>query len=64
VALGNAQVANLLLLGAYIETTRVVSPEAIDRVLENRLAGRGREQLLTLNKRALREGMKAARDPA
>jgi 2-oxoglutarate ferredoxin oxidoreductase subunit gamma len=64
VALGNAQVMNLLLLGAYLETTRVLSPEAIDNVLENRLAGRGREQLLALNKRALREGMKAARDPA
>jgi 2-oxoglutarate ferredoxin oxidoreductase subunit gamma len=64
VALGNAPVMNLLLLGAYIETTRVLNPEAIDKVLENRLAGRGREQLLALNKHALREGMKAARDPA
>lgn len=64
VALGNAQVMNLLLLGAYLEATRVLSPEAIDSVLESRLAGRGREQLLALNKRALREGMKAARDPA
>jgi len=66
VALGNAQVANLLLLGAYVEMTRavsstpVVSPEAIDRVLEQRLAGR--EQILDLNRRALREGMDAARD--
>jgi len=64
VALGNAQVANLLLLGAYLEKTRVIDPEAIDGVLEKRLAGRGREQLLALNKQALRDGMRVARDTA
>lgn len=64
VALGNAQVGNLFLLGAYLEATQVISLGAIDRVLEKRMASRGREQLLALNKRALREGMKLARDAA
>jgi len=57
VSLGNPQVANLVLLGMYLGLTGAVSPGAIDFVLEKRLAGRGREKLLDLNKRALREGV-------
>ena len=62
VAMGNVQVANLILLGAYLETTRVIDPEAIDAVLQKRLAGR--KQLLALNRQALREGMRAVGDIA
>ena len=47
-----------------MEATQVISLGAIDRVLEKRMASRGREQLLALNKRALREGMELARDAA
>jgi len=44
------------------ERILVQGNEAIDRVLEKRLAGRGREQLLALNKQALRDGMRAVGD--
>lgn len=62
VALGSAQVGNLFLLGAYLEVTKVVSPQSIDKALEKELAIRGREQLLALNKKALREGMRLAKE--
>lgn len=64
IALGNVQVANFFLFGAYLETTRVIDSGAIDEALEKRMSGRGREQLLALNKQVLREGMKLAREAA
>jgi len=62
VALGNPQVSNLFLLGAYLEAGKVISPEAIEGVLEKRLSDRGQEELLSINKRALREGMSLAKE--
>ncbi len=53
--LGDSRVANLIFLGAYLEATKTLPLEAIEVVLEKRLAG-AREALLLLNKKALREG--------
>ena len=54
--LGQIQAANMVLLGAYLEVTKVVSLEAIEDELERRLASR--ESLLEANRKALREGAK------
>lgn len=57
--LGNMSVANLVMLGAYIEGTGVLPLEAIEAALDKRMAGTRREDMLPLNKSALREGAKA-----
>lgn len=54
--LGNTQVANLILLGAYIEATGVLPINQIEAALDKRLLGTRRENLLPLNKKALHEG--------
>lgn len=56
--MGSAQVANLVLLGAYLEKTKAVSLDLIDKALDQRLTGGRRESYLPLNKKALREGAK------
>lgn len=56
--MGNAQVANLILLGAYLEATRVVSIASVEKALEKRMLGTRREALLSLDKEALKEGSK------
>jgi 2-oxoglutarate ferredoxin oxidoreductase subunit gamma len=57
--IGSGRVANLILLGAYLEATQALPLEAIEETLGERARGRGAEvweTLLPLNKKALREG--------
>jgi 2-oxoglutarate ferredoxin oxidoreductase subunit gamma len=54
--LGNMAVANLVLLGAYLEATKVLPLETVEATLEERMAGGRRQDMLSLNKAALREG--------
>lgn len=56
---GDGQVANLVLLGAYLEKTKVLPISAVEEELASKLAGR-KEALLKLNKIALEEGARAA----
>ena len=53
--LGNARVANMVLLGAYLEITKVVK---VDSILEAfiKVYGRHKEHLLVLNKKAIEMG--------
>jgi 2-oxoglutarate ferredoxin oxidoreductase subunit gamma len=51
--LGNKQVANIVILGALVETTRIVSPKAIRKAIALHIAKRFR----ALNLKALRIGM-------
>ena len=51
--LGNKQVANIVILGALVETTHIVSPKAIQKAIALHIAKRFR----TLNLKALRMGM-------
>jgi len=53
--LGNARVANMVLLGAYLEITKVVK---VDSILEAfiKVYGRHKEHLLALNNKALEMG--------
>ena len=53
--LGDKRAANLVFLGAYLEITKAVPLEKIEEVLEGRMKG-GKEAMLSLNKKALREG--------
>jgi len=54
--MGNVQVANLILLGAYLEATRAVPIDAVEQALEMRMRGTRRAALFSLNKEALKEG--------
>ncbi len=54
--LGDSRVANFVFLGAYLKATEAVSLELIEEALEKRLAGGKWDALLSLDKRALREG--------
>jgi len=58
IEMGDRRVANLILLGAYLEDTKVLPLEAIEAQLEKQLAGKRGEAILPLNKQALREGAK------
>ena len=53
--LGNARVANMVLLGAYLEITKVVKVDSILKAFI-KVYGSHREHLLPLNKKALEMG--------
>jgi 2-oxoglutarate ferredoxin oxidoreductase subunit gamma len=53
---GSLQAANLILLGAYIQLIKDVPIEHVEQVLQKKFAGK--EQSLSLNINALREGAK------
>ncbi len=57
--LGNERMANMVLLGALIEATGVVSMSSIVAALEENLPER-RRHLLDINKRALERGVQVA----
>jgi len=59
-ALGNAKMLNVIMLGALIGCTEVVSLEAVEGALESHLPERHRH-LLALNKAALQRGLEIAR---
>lgn len=54
--MGSTQVSNLLLLGAYLAETKVLSIEAVEATLENTLKENKKEKLIPLNIEALRCG--------
>jgi 2-oxoglutarate ferredoxin oxidoreductase subunit gamma len=61
IELGDLQVANMVLLGAYAGKVESVPIGMIERALTKRFAGTRRESLLELNKKAVREGNLLAR---
>ena len=54
--LGNLKVANMIMLGAYIELTHVFEKEAIYKVFEKIFTGE-KAKLIELNKKAIEAGM-------
>ncbi|MCP4683373.1 MAG: 2-oxoacid:ferredoxin oxidoreductase subunit gamma [Desulfobacterales bacterium] len=56
VELGNTQVANMVLLGAYVKKAGSVPIELLEDVVTKRFEGTRYESLLELNKKAIREG--------
>ncbi len=60
VALGNLQVANMVLLGAYVGKAGSAPLEMLESALTKRFKGSRRESLLELNKEAVRKGAELA----
>ncbi len=61
VDLGDLQVANMVLLGAYVGKAESVPIGMLERALTKRFKGSRRESLLDLNKKAVRKGNEFAR---
>ncbi len=59
--IGNLKVQNMVMLGAYIEVAKTVSVESVFKALEYKMTGK-KAALLDLNKKAVEEGMKLARE--
>lgn len=55
VELGNPKVANIVMLGAYLELTKVVKPETVIKALK-KIFGEAKAHLITLNEGALKRG--------
>jgi 2-oxoglutarate ferredoxin oxidoreductase subunit gamma len=62
-AIGNDRVANMVALGALLETTRLVRPDSVVESLRKALPAH-RHNLIPLNQDALRRGMELARNGA
>jgi 2-oxoglutarate ferredoxin oxidoreductase subunit gamma len=62
VALGDLQVMNMILLGAYVGKAQSVPIGMLERALTNRFKGSRRESLLDLNKKAVRRGNELAKN--
>lgn len=57
--LGNAKVANMIMLGAYLEIANPVSFDSIEETLKKVFGGK--PQVIPMNKDAIKKGMDAAR---
>jgi len=55
IKLGNPKVANMVIMGAYLELTHLFSEEAIVKVLK-KLLGKGKEHLIDINIEAIKAG--------
>lgn len=58
---GNPKVANMVMLGAYLALTGVVSTESVVETLK-KVYGAGKEHFIPLNQKALEEGAEAIRN--
>ncbi|GAU77141.1 2-oxoacid:acceptor oxidoreductase family protein [Fusibacter sp. 3D3] len=56
--LGNSRVANMVMLGAYLELTKTVEVDSVMKAL-NKIFGEGKAHLLDVNRAALEKGAKA-----
>lgn len=59
--LGNSRVANMVMLGAYLEKTKVVSPDSIIESLKEVL-GSSKAHLIPVNQEALKRGAQLVKD--
>jgi 2-oxoglutarate ferredoxin oxidoreductase subunit gamma len=55
VELGNVKAANMVMLGAYIELTKIVKPESVIKAL-TKIFGTAKAHLIPLNEEALKKG--------
>jgi 2-oxoglutarate ferredoxin oxidoreductase subunit gamma len=58
--LGNARVANMVMLGAYIELTKAVKVESLHKALQ-KVFGGNKAHLIEINEKALERGAEAVR---
>ena len=61
VEMGDLQVANMVLLGAYVGKAGSVPVETLEEALDTKFKGSRRESLLELNKKAVRKGAELAK---
>lgn len=61
--LGEPLTTNFVLMGAYLEVTKVLSFERIGELIEKKLKGTARAHMQELNIKALREGAKFVATP-
>ena len=54
--MGNPKVLNIIMLGAYVAATKVLKPEAIEKMIETMFAG-PKAKFIPLNIEAFRRGM-------
>lgn len=59
---GNPQVASLVILGCFVEWTRILRKEAFPPALEEMISPKVREKFLPLNLAALEEGIRYAQE--
>jgi 2-oxoglutarate ferredoxin oxidoreductase subunit gamma len=58
--LGNAKAANMVMLGAYLELTKSVSPDSVISALK-KIFGESKAHLIPLNEDALKKGAQSVR---
>lgn len=58
--LGSAQLANFVLLGAFVERTKQLSFDTLESTIEQTLVQEGKQRYLALNLEALRRGRELA----
>ena len=58
VELGNSRVANMVMLGAYLELTKIVEVDSVMKALK-KIFGEGKAHLLDVNQVALQKGAEA-----
>lgn len=61
--LGNAKVANMIMLGAYLELTKAVEVDSVLKAFV-KVFGESKADLVPLNKEALQKGAEAVKKPA
>ncbi|MEA1884405.1 MAG: 2-oxoacid:acceptor oxidoreductase family protein [Thermotogota bacterium] len=57
--IGNLKVANMVVLGAYIEAAKIITLDAVKKALEKKLTGK-KAKLLQMNIEAIKRGMQVA----
>ena len=60
IELGSAQLANLVLLGAFLARAHAMPLELVETTIEQMLVSEGRQRLVATNREALRRGFSAA----
>jgi len=55
--IGNIKIANMVALGAYLAQKKIVRPDTVSKVFQD-MAPQGKEGLVSINTRALEEGIK------
>ena len=60
VSLGNSRVSNMVMLGAYLELTKIVSIASVMKALK-KIFGPSKEHLMQVNEEALKKGAEAIR---
>lgn len=58
--IGNMKIANMVMLGAYIEVTKSLDPESVLKAMEKKL-GMSKAHLMDINRQAFAKGAESAR---